>query len=90
MKAVKLNHQKKCDGRNVAEMQDIHPVILSRWRQDFSEGRLVNDGRVKITSIQDEKVSLHRVSRLEKENACLKQENKLLKKWHGFSGNIII
>ena len=75
--------------KDVAEMLDIHHVILSRLRQDFREGRLVNDGRVKVTSIREEKENLNRVSQLEKENARLKQENKLLKSGDCFSGDTI-
>jgi transposase len=84
LKAIKLSKQDGVKVKDVAEMLDIHPFMLSRWRKEYREGKIKNDNRMKVTSIQKEKSDLNRILRLEKENARLKQENKLLKKWQRF------
>ena len=54
--------------------------MLSRWRKEYREGKIVPDQRKKVTSIKDDKKEIDRVKRLENENARLRQENDLLKK----------
>jgi transposase len=44
----------------------------------------VADGRTKVTSIRKEANDLDKIKQLKKENARLKQENDLLKKWQRF------
>jgi transposase len=63
---------------------DIHPFMLSRWRKEYREGRIVADKRKKLTSPGKEKKDLDRLRKLERENARLKQENDLLKKWQRY------
>ena len=70
--------------KDVATTLDIHPFMLSRWRKEYREGKIVADKGSKVTRIRKEKVELDRVSQLEKENARLKQENSLLKKWQRY------
>jgi transposase len=70
--------------QEVAETLDIHPFMLSRWRKEYREGKIVADKRTKVTSIRKEKAELDKVKQLETENARLKQENDLLKKWQRF------
>lgn len=84
LKAVKLSLQKGTMVKDVAAMLDIHPVLLSRWRQEFREGKIRDDGRLKLVDIEQEKAELDRIVMLEKQVASLKQENELLKKWQRF------
>ncbi|MDX2464913.1 MAG: transposase [Porticoccus sp.] len=84
VKAVQLSLLDGVQVKEVAETLDIHPFMLSRWRKEYREGLLVADKRKKIINIPKEKNEMDRVKRLEKENARLRQENNLLKKWQRF------
>lgn len=83
-KAVQLSYLDGVQIKKVAETLDIHPFMLSRWRKEYREGKIVVDKRHKVTSIRNEKKELDRVKALEKEVARLKQENELLKKWQRY------
>lgn len=80
VKAVQLTYLDSIQIKKVAETLDIHPFMLSRWRKEYREGKIVADKRQKVTSIKKEKKELNKVNALEKEVARLKQENGLLKK----------
>ena len=84
VKAVQLSLLDDVQVKEVAKTLDIHPFMLSRWRKEYREGKLVADKRQKITSMAKEKKKLDKVKQLEKENARLRQENDLLKKWQRF------
>lgn len=83
-KAVQLTYLDRIQIKKVAETLDIHPFMLSRWRKEYREGKIVVDKRQKVTSIKQEKKKLDKVRTLEKEVARLKQENDLLKKWQRY------
>lgn len=83
-KAVQLSLLEGVQVKEVAETLDIHPFMLSRWRKEYREGKIVADKRTKITNISEDKRELDRIKKLEKENARLKQETDLLKKWQRF------
>lgn len=72
----------------VAARLDIHPYMLSRWRKEYREGVIVADKRKKITNRRKETKELTKIQRLEKENAQLKQEVDLLKKWQRFLAEV--
>ena len=83
-KAVELTYLADIKVKDVATTLDIHPFMLSRWRKEYREGKIVTEKGTKATRIKKEKVEVDRVSQLEKENARLKQENNLLKKWQRY------
>lgn len=83
-KAVELSHLEDVKVKDVAETLDIHPFMLSRWRKEYREGRIVADKKHKLTSFKKEKEEMDRLKHLERENARLKQENNLLKKWQRY------
>ena len=83
-KAVQLSLLEGVQVQEVAQTLDIHPFMLSRWRKEYREGKIMVDRRKKVTSLRQEKAGLDKVKRLEKEVARLKQENALLKKWQRF------
>lgn len=83
-KAVQLSLMDGVQVQGVARTLDIHPFMLSRWRKEYREGKIVPDKRKKIVSLKQEQAELDKVGRLEKENARLRQENDLLKKWQRF------
>lgn len=84
-KAVQLSLIDGVQVQEVARTLDIHPFMLSRWRKEFREGKIVADKRKKLTEVtskQEKEIS--RVKKLEAENKKLKQEVDLLKKWQRF------
>ena len=78
--AVKLTEVPGVEVQVVAEALDIHPVMLSRWRQEARDGRLrgfVPRPRVvKVPAIRE----IKRLQALEKAHALLQEEHALLKK----------
>ena len=84
VKAVQLSLIDGIQVQEVASALDIHPFMLSRWRKEYREGKIVADKRKKITDISQSTKELNRIKQLEKENARLKEENDLLKKWQRF------
>jgi transposase len=83
-KAVQLSLMDGVQVQAVAKTLDIHPFMLSRWRKEYREGVIVPDNRKKVVSLKKDKTEIDKIKRLEKENARLKQENDLLKKWQRF------
>ncbi len=83
-KAVELTYLDDIKIKDVAKTLDIHPFMLSRWRKEYREGKIVADKKNKVTSLSKEKKELDRLKKLEKENARLRQENDLLKKWQRY------
>ena len=83
-KAVQLSLLEGVQVQEVANTLDIHPFMLSRWRKEYREGKIMADKRKKVTSICGEKADLDKIKKLEKEVIRLKQENDMLKKWQRF------
>lgn len=83
-KAVQLSLMEGVQVQEVAHTLDIHPFMLSRWRKEYREGKIVPDHRKKVVSLKRDKAGLDKRKQLEKENARLRQENDLLKKWQRF------
>jgi transposase len=80
-KAVKLSQIPGMEVQVIAEALDIHPVMLSRWRQEEREGRL--RGREGAAMEKPPKIpvrELKRLQKLERAHALLQEEHELLKK----------
>jgi len=84
VKAIQLSLLNDVQVKDVANTLDIHPFMLSRWRKEFREGKLVADKRQKVIPMTKDKKELSKVKKLEQENKRLRQENDLLKKWQRF------
>jgi transposase len=85
VKAVQLSLIDGVQVKEVADTLDIHPFMLSRWRKEFREGKIVADKRKKLTEVSSKyEKELSRIKRLEAENKKLKQELDLVKKWQRF------
>jgi transposase len=64
----------------VAKALDIHPVMLSRWRQEAREGRLRGTAP-KVEQVPKVPVrELKKLQALERAHALLQEEHELLKK----------
>lgn len=50
VKAVQLSQLEDVRVQDVAKTLDIHPFMLSRWRKEYREGKIVADKRKKLTS----------------------------------------
>jgi transposase len=83
-KAVKLTHLSGASVKGVAEALDIHPFMLSRWRKEYREGKIVADKRKMVSKKPKALSENDRIRKLEKQVADLKEENDLLKKWQRF------
>jgi transposase len=80
-RVVKLTEIPGMEVQTIAEALDLHPVMLSRWRQEAREGRL--RGREGEPREKPPKVpvrELKRLQTLEKAHALLQEEHELLKK----------
>ena len=78
-KAVRLTRVPGMEVQAVAEALDIHPVMLSRWRQEAREGRL--RGSVPRPRIPKRVVrEIKRLQELERAHRLLQEEHELLKK----------
>lgn len=77
VKAVLLSLLDNVQVNDVAKTLDIHPFMLSRWRKEYREGKLVADKRQKVIPMAKDKKELNIIKQLEKEIAQLKQENDL-------------
>jgi transposase len=79
VKAVRLTKLPGMEVQTVAAALDIHPVMLSRWRQESREGRL--RAAPEKPQISKEVVrELVRLQELERAHRLLQEEHELLKK----------
>ena len=79
LKAVKLTQVAGVEVQAVAKGLDLHPVMLSRWRQEARLGRLRgNSEQPRITKKLVRE--LKRLQELEKEHKLLQEEHELLRK----------
>ncbi len=77
--AVSLSQVSGVKTKDVAEALDIHPLMLSRWKKEYREGKIT----AKPRSLKVEKkqvAELKRLRTLEQEHNLLKEEHSLLKK----------
>ena len=79
VRAVRLTRVPGIEVQEVARALDIHPVMLSRWRQESRERRL--RGNVPRTRIPKKVVrELKRLQQLERVHRLLQEEHELLKR----------
>ncbi len=76
--AVRLSQQPGLQVKTVAVALAIHPFMLSKWRKDARDGRLL--GRVPKAAPPGPARQIARLQQLEREYALLKEEHDLLKK----------
>ena len=74
--AVKLSSLPGVLIQDVARELDIHLFMLSRWRKEVREGKIMVKPKVEIETAAD----LRRLRELQREYALLKEEHTLLKK----------
>ena len=84
VKAVQLCLLCNVQVKDVAATLDVRPFMLSRWRKEYREGKIVARGKDKLADLGKQEKELDRFKKLEQENARLKKENDLLKKWQRY------
>ena len=74
--------------KDVAISLGIHRCMLSRWRKEYREGRLHGDGKARLDLVKKMKSKPlskdSNINRVLEENARLRKENDLLKKWQQY------
>lgn len=65
--------------KDVAEVLKIHPFMLSRWKKELREGRMVGKATDNSAAAKLDEAKW-RIAELEKELARVRVENDLLKK----------
>ncbi len=76
--AVALANSPDVLTKDVAHSLDIYPFMLSRWKRDVREGRLVAKKKIEIDL--DTQAELVRLRKLERDHKRLQLEHELLKK----------
>jgi len=75
--AVGLSDLRGVQIQEVAESLDIHPFMLSRWRKESREGKIV----AKRASLEPQrKAELKRLREVERRYKMLQEEHEILKK----------
>ena len=80
--AVRLSELPGVEVQDVAESLYIHPFMLSRWRKEVREGRIVTKG---VRVEKHVAAELEELRRMKKHYERLKQEHEILKKAIGFT-----
>jgi transposase len=85
---VKLTQSLNINITEIAQVMDLHPVMVYRWRQEYREGQLVDQPSRRIKMTKSSKPTPpdkdKELKKLLKENEKLKKENEFLKKWDAF------
>ena len=69
---------------------NLHPMMVYRWRQEYREGKLIDEPsrRISMTTKKSPKPltvdQQKEFKQLKAQNARLKKENDVLKKWQGY------
>ena len=82
--AVRLSELPGVEVQEVAESLYIHPFMLSRWRKEAHEGRIVTKG---VEIEKDVAAELKELRRVKKQYERLKLEHEILKKAIAFTSD---
>jgi len=80
--AVRLSELRGVEVKDVAASLYIHPFMLSRWRKQAREGRIVTKG---VQVEKDVAAELKELRRMKKQYERLKLEHEILKKAIAFT-----
>ncbi|MEM7708113.1 MAG: transposase [Pseudomonadota bacterium] len=84
-RAVEMSLRGDLQVKQVVEGIGIHPIMLSRWRKQYREGVIMpSKGKKVEVGKRLSDADPAELDRLQKENARLKEENGILKKWQKF------
>ena len=87
VKVVRLTNELDVKAIDIAQVLNLHPMMIYRWRQEYREGKFVEVPSRRISMTKDSgspKTNTDKddeIKRLKKELAKTKKENDFLKKW---------
>jgi len=89
-KVVELTQGLNVQTIDIANILGLHPTMVYRWRQEYREGKLIYEPSRRISMTTDKTSKPHspdhnkQLKKLKAQNARLKKENELLKKWRRY------
>lgn len=93
VKVVELTQKLNVKSTTIADILELHPVMVYRWRQEYREGKLTYEPSRRISMTTEKTVPVQppltkqeqaELKQLRKETVRLKKENDVLKKWQGY------
>jgi transposase len=90
IKVVKLTFELDVKAIDIAKVLNLHPIMIYRWRQEYREGKFVEEPSRRISMTKDtsspkeKKDKDDEIKHLKKELVDAKKENDFLKKWEGY------
>jgi len=77
--AVELSALPRVYAKDIAEVLDIHPIMLYRWKKEYRDGDIMHKSKKGSLDSATQK-ELKRLKKIEKDHEMLKMEHELLKK----------
>ncbi|GAB1263187.1 transposase [Aurantivibrio plasticivorans] len=93
IKVVRLTNELDVNAIDIANILNLHPMMIYRWRQEYREGKFVDRPSRRISMSKETKSPPKdngkddEIKRLKKELAEVKKENDFLKKWERYLAN---
>ncbi len=83
LQAVLLSGHPDIQSKEVAELLNIHPFMLSRWKKEMKDKKLTGRKLISIPEANLQNAN-SKIDKLEKQLQNLKEENDILKKYNRF------
>lgn len=90
IKIIKLTLELDVKAIDIAKVLNLHPMMIYRWRQEYREGKFIEEPSRRISMTKDtsspkeNKDKDSEIKRLRKELAEAQKENDFLKKWERY------
>lgn len=90
LKVIELTEKLDVETVKIAEVLDLHPMMVYRWRQEHREGKFAPQPTRRISMTKEppdgpeSEKEKSELKRLRREVAELKKENDFLKKWERY------
>lgn len=87
IRVIKLTFELDVKAIDIAKVLNLHPMMIYRWRQEYREGKFVEEPSRRISMTKEistpkeDRDKDDEIKRLRKELAEAKKENDFLKKW---------
>jgi len=83
LQAVLLSAHPDIQSKEVADLLNIHPFMLSRWKKEMKDNKLTGRKTISIPEADLQNAN-SKIDKLEKRLKKLKEENEILKKYNRF------
>ena len=90
IRVIKLTLELDVKAIDIAKVLNLHPMMIYRWRQEYREGKFVEEPSRRISMTKDtsspkeNKDKDDEIKRLKKELADAQKDNDFLKKWERY------